>query len=118
MIPGSEPLHETGDETDGDAGRFTLGLNGKLTNDHPYISAVIVLRPDVRGIELTSRWFDQNRASFSNPEEMIAEYRRLERSGAFGSGNTIAIDLIETVGTAARLPENFAQGGLSRTEQA
>jgi hypothetical protein len=49
---------------------------------------------------------------------MIAEYHRLERSGAFGSGNTIAIDLIETVGTAARLPENFAQGGLSRTEQA
>jgi hypothetical protein len=95
---------------DGGPGRFTLGLNGKLTNDHPYISAVIVLRPDVRGIELASGWFDQNRASFSTPEEMIAEYRRLERSGAFDSDNTVAIDLIETAGTATRLPENFANG--------
>lgn len=95
---------------DGGAGRMTLGLNGKLTNDHPYISAVIALPPDVHGIELASRWFDQNRASFSTPEEMIAEYRRIERSGAFGSGNTVAIDLIETAGTAARLPENFANG--------
>jgi hypothetical protein len=94
---------------DGSAGRMTRGLNGKLTNDHPYISAAIVLRPDVRGLELASRWFDQNRASFSTPEEMIAEYRRLERSGAFGSGNTVAIDLIETAGTAARLPRDTAK---------
>lgn len=66
--------------------------------------------PDVRGIELASRWFDQNRASFSTPEEMIAETVGLSDRGAFGSGNTVAIDLIETAGTAARLPENFANG--------
>jgi hypothetical protein len=95
---------------DDDAGRILLGRNGKLTNDHPYVSAVIVIRqaPGVR--ETAQRWFDENRGHFDTAQEVAQEARRLGAEGAFGDEGAVGIDLVETVGGSPRLPLGFACG--------
>jgi hypothetical protein len=96
-------------DSDGSA-RNTLDRNGKLTNDHPYVSAVILLRqaPGVR--KAASEWFDANRHRFSTSEDIAAEVRKLTEAGYFGDEQAVAIDLIETISDGPRVPPRFASG--------
>jgi hypothetical protein len=95
---------------EGGPGQAVLGRNGKLTNDHRYLSAILLLRLHAGVKDAASAWFDENRAHFSTGAAMSAEARRLEQEGFFGDPDAVAIDLIETVGTAPRLPSDFASG--------
>ncbi len=90
--------------SDGGAGRMVLGRNGKLWNDHPYVSAVMVIRqaPGVR--EAAELWFDENRTRFGSATEMGEEARRLGAAGYFGDEQGVAIDLVETKSYAPRVP--------------
>jgi hypothetical protein len=97
--------------TDRPGGQMLLDRNGKLTNDHSYVSAVMTIRtaPGVR--EAAGHWFDENRTRFASAQAMMVEARRLESEGFFGNANVVAVDLIETVATgSARLPAGFASG--------
>jgi hypothetical protein len=90
--------------------RNVLDRNGKLTNDHSYLSAVMVLR-QAPGVKRTATdWFNENRLRFSTSEEFAAEVRRLTSERYFGDEQAVAIDLIETVSEAPRVPAGLASG--------
>ena len=95
---------------DGGPGRATLGRNGKLTNDHPYLSGVLVLRSGPGVKEAVSTWFDQNRTRFDRIEDVVAEVGRLETLGYFGDRAAVAVDVLETVTAPVRVPADFAGG--------
>ena len=93
---------------DGGAGRALLGLNGKLKSDHPYISAVALVREVSHDAEAAGRWHDENRSHFASPEEMIAAARRLGLMDP--AGTRVAVDLVDTVTDAPRVPAMFVAG--------
>lgn len=95
---------------DGSPPRAALGRNGKLWNDHAYVSAVVVIRQAPGVSDAAERWFDENRTRFDSAIEMAAEARRLEESGYFGDEQGVAIDLIETRSEAPRVPSWLLDG--------
>jgi hypothetical protein len=103
-----DPEHVLG--ADGSS-QVLVGRNGKLTNDHPYLSAVMVLRKGTEVRAAERRWVDENYRRFGSAQEMGPELRRLEAEGAFGV-ERVAVDLIETASGSARLPAGFTAGEL------
>jgi hypothetical protein len=90
--------------SDGGPGRMVLGRNGKLWNDHPYVSAVMVIRQALGAHEAAGLWFEENRPRFGSAPEMPKEARRLSAAGYFGDEQEVAVDLVETKSDAARVP--------------
>jgi hypothetical protein len=104
-----DPAYEIAEDPSQD--RMLLGRNGKLTNDHPYVSAVMLVREESAAAAAASRWFDDNRENFETAEAMIAAARQMEADGAFGSATWVAIDLVDTVSdVAAPIPTAFSLG--------
>ncbi len=91
----------------GSTDRMLLDRNGKLTNDHPYISAVALIREKSNAAADIETWYAKNRHDFSSTKKMIAEARRL---GLLTGGTTVAVDLIDTVTDTPRVPPMFLNG--------
>jgi len=91
----------------GGTDRMLLDRNGKLTNDHPYISAVALIREKSNAAADIETWYAKNRHDFSSAKKMIAEARRL---GLLTGGTTVAVDLIDTVTDTPRVPPMFLNG--------
>jgi hypothetical protein len=89
-----------------------LGRNGKLTNDHQYISAVAIIRRRDFAAEWAANWFDENRIRFdlNDAEGMITAYREAVASGV-PIGDSVSVEVFETLSeTAVPLPRTVFNG--------
>ena len=95
--------------------RFELGRDGRLRNDHPYISAVAILRERSRADEHYNQWrteWKKSRKPLERPttEEIIAEaeaeqaaWKASEASRNVPEGHVYVIELM-TTGSPAAVP--------------
>lgn len=105
-----------------DEGRFELGRDGKLTNDHAYLSAIILLhRCDLayeasRKIlaEAGERFHGEPRTAEERRERMAAAIEELDRHD-LPTGHCFRVEVIETLSeVAVPLPEEWFAGGRDR----
>jgi len=96
-------------DSDEETDRVLLDRNGKLTNDHPYISAVALVREESDAAVDAAAWYDKHRSRFSSPEAMAAEARA---TGLFDTAarTRVTIDFIDTVSASPRVSATFANG--------
>lgn len=99
-----------------DQGRFEFGRDGKLTNDHSYLSAVVLLRRREHGSDRIAEIAAEERrdpapSDFDDAtEEAVALFRRLERE-ELPEGDYLYVDVIETMSESALLlPEDWFNG--------
>ncbi|HMC07230.1 MAG TPA: hypothetical protein VKG89_07540 [Solirubrobacterales bacterium] len=97
-------------------GRLEFGRDGKLTNDHPYLSAVALLRRREHRADRISEIADEERGGRdpSGFDEATAEalqvLKRLDREDP-PEGDYLYVDLIETVSEkAVPLPREWFAG--------
>ena len=95
--------------------QMIYGLNGRLTNYHHYISAVVTL--DASG-DWEDEWLRDNGYAGAPLEERLAASTEARQSGGAPSGEHLAATVIETPRTAAgeavRLPGSIFDGPLDR----
>ncbi|MEV5282949.1 hypothetical protein [Streptomyces sp. NPDC052811] len=99
---------------DGSAGEFRSGLgrNGKLTNDHEYVSAVAVVRREFHAKKWLDDWYTANRAEFGDDMRALAAAAAEARTTA-PTGYDIFMEVFETVSEAAvPLPRDVFNGPL------
>lgn len=101
---------------DGSLGRFAMeaGRNGRLRNNHPYISAVVVLHRESHSAEWARRWIADNRARFHEPVTLTAALLEAEGAEAPG-GDDVFLDVFETLSeSAVPLPRTVFRGPRDR----
>ncbi|WP_194899967.1 hypothetical protein [Catenulispora pinisilvae] len=95
--------------------RMVFGRNGKLTNDHPYISAVAIIRSRNRFLDWMNQWFDDHQDQYS-PDETGQRAALADIQGATQdapTGEEIYLEVFETVSdSAVRLPPEVFNGPL------
>ena len=105
-----------------DEGRLELGRDGKLTNDHPYLGAIVLLRRRELAqdaaekilAERKGRSTDAPKTARERRERMAAAFDELSRH-ELPDGHYFWADVIETTSEAAvRLPEDWFDGDLDR----
>lgn len=85
------------------------GRNGRLTNDHTYISAVAVVRHESHAAQWAARWFDTHRPTFADGTEMAAAFAAAGADAP--AGDEIFLEVFETVSTSAvPLPRDVFNG--------
>ena len=101
-----------------DEGRFELGRDGKLTNDHGYLSAVVLLRRHdlaydaARKIlaEAGERFAGEPKTAEERRERIAADFEELQRHD-LPTGHYFRVDVIETLGeVAVPLPGEWFAG--------
>jgi hypothetical protein len=107
--------------------QFQYGRDGRLRNDHPYISAVAILHERELAREHYDEWraeWKQTRSPLANPstEEILAEFvaeqeawQASEEAANVSEGNVYWIDLLTTGSPeAVPVPENLFDGPRDR----
>lgn len=94
--------------------RSVLGRNGKLTNDHSYISAVAVIRREVYAAQWAATWFDEHRPDFGgDTTAMITAFSEASKDAP--EGDDLYLEVFETVSsTAVPLPRTVFDGPKDR----
>lgn len=101
-----------------DEGRFELGRDGKLTNDHAYLSAIVLLHRCDLAHEASRKILAQAGEHFSGEprtaeerrERMVAVIEELERHD-LPTGHYFRVEVIETLSElAVPLPETWFAG--------
>ncbi|MCJ0875681.1 hypothetical protein, partial [Streptomyces sp. AP-93] len=94
--------------------RGVAGRNGSLRSDHPYVSAVAVVRREDHAAEWASSWFDENRARFGeDAQAMVAALA--EASQGAPEGDDLFPEIFETLSTeAVPLPREVFNGPRDR----
>jgi hypothetical protein len=99
-------------------GRLELGRDGKLTNDHPYVSAVVLLRRRELATDAAGDISAEVRARFSQApttreervEQAAATIKEINRH-KLPEGHYFYVDVIETASeSAVPLPEQWFDG--------
>lgn len=101
---------------DGVLGDFTgvAGRNGSLRNDHPYISAIAVVRREDHAAQWAGAWHDQNRAQFGNDDQALAA-AFAKASHEAPEGDDLFLEVFETLSTeAVPLPRKVFNGPRDR----
>jgi hypothetical protein len=99
-----------------EAGRFELGRDGKLTNDHPYISAVALLRRREHRQDKADELADADTADCAPrdlAEASVQALRLLRRlnQAELPEGDYVYVDVIETASPSATpLPQDWFAG--------
>ncbi|MFF7189819.1 hypothetical protein ACFZAR_32355 [Streptomyces sp. NPDC008222] len=98
--------------------RAVAGRNGRLRNDHAYVSAVAVVRREDHAALWAARWFDEHREDFGpgdaddggqGVKTMIAAFA--EASKEAPEGDEIFLEVFETLSNSATpLPRNVFNG--------
>lgn len=99
--------------TDGSLGdlRAVAGRNGKLTNDHPYISAVAVVRREDHAAAWAAQWFDTHQAAFGDDVVALAAAFAEASATDAPEGDEIFLEVFEAISpTAVPLPRNVFNG--------
>jgi hypothetical protein len=105
-----------------DDGRLELGRNGKLTNDHAYLSAVVLLRRrelalDARDeilAELRKRYDGEAKTAEERQERAVTAIEELERHD-LPDGHYFRVEVIETLSQeAVPLAESWFSGERDR----
>ncbi|MFE7777671.1 nuclease-related domain-containing protein [Streptomyces sp. NPDC057445] len=111
-------------EPDGVLGEFraVAGRNGSLRNDHPYISAVAVVRREDHAALWAADWFEAHRADFgpAGAEEsgqatkaMVAAFAEASKDAP--EGDDIYLEVFETLSaTSVPLPRDVFNGPRDR----
>lgn len=95
-------------------GRFEFGRDGKLTNDHPYLSAVALLRRREHRTDRIAEIAAEERRDPSDFDpattEAVQVLKRLEQED-LPDGDYLYVDVIETISEVATpLPEDWFDG--------
>ncbi|MBC2904812.1 hypothetical protein [Streptomyces cupreus] len=87
------------------------GRNGKLTNDHPYISAVAVVRREDHAAAWAAQWFDTHQADFGDDVTALsASFAEASATDA-PLGDEVFLEIFETISpTAVPLPRDIFNG--------
>ena len=99
----------------GRASSGTTAANGKLRNDHTYISAVAILRRHTAFFEALIGLFGRDPSSAS-PAEAVDALERFEESRNAGQSPVqenqeyLYLDVYETANSAPRLPTDLFDG--------
>lgn len=96
---------------DGSLGDFRsiAGRNGKLTNDHPYLSAVVVVRREDHSARWAAEWIDAHHREFDTTEAETAALAEAHQDAP--KGDDIFVEVYETVSeTAVPLPRDIFNG--------
>lgn len=103
-------------------GRFELGRDGKLTNNHPYLSAVVLLRRRELAsdasqqilAEARERFGKEPKAGKERQERMVALLEELN-SHQSPEGHCFYVEVIETLSDSATpLPDDWFDGERDR----
>ncbi len=100
---------------DGSLGDFrgVAGHNGSLWTDHPYISAVAVMRREDHAASWAGAWFDENRAKYDDAQAMAAAFTEASRDAP--EGDELYLEVFETLSpTAVPLPRDVFDGPRDR----
>lgn len=91
--------------------RTVMQRNGKLTNDHPYISAVVVVRRELRAERWAHDWFSTHQGEFA-PDDLAGVLSALKAASVDApDGDELFMDVYETVSTGAvPLPRHVFNG--------
>ncbi|MFI7033682.1 hypothetical protein ACIBK1_33625 [Microbispora rosea] len=109
---GDHELHGTLDPDTGEIAEWTmtLGRNGKLTMDHPYVSAVAWLHHQDRAVAWYGVWMDENRAQYGDDVAGWLEAMRAVEHEA-PTGSDVWLTIVETVSeSAVPLPRDVFDG--------
>jgi hypothetical protein len=97
-------------------GRFEFGRDGKLTNDHPYLSAIALLRRRERRVDRIDEIAAEERTGRDPSDfdeaatEAVKLLQRLDRED-LPNDEYLYLDVIETMSEAARsLPDEWFDG--------
>jgi len=103
--------------------RAVAGRNGSLRNDHPYISAVAVVRREDHAALWAAEWFDAHRDAFGpgdaedggeGTKAMVAAFAEASKTGA-PEGDDLFLEVFEMLSTAAvPLPRDVFNGPRDR----
>ncbi|MER7688671.1 hypothetical protein [Streptomyces sp. NPDC097610] len=101
---------------DGSLGDFrgVAGRNGSLRTDHPYVSAIAVVRREDHGAAWAGAWFDVHREQFGDDAQaLVAAFA--EASIEAPEGDELYLEVFETLSTAAvPLPRDVFDGPRDR----
>ncbi|WP_327378872.1 hypothetical protein OG393_33710 (plasmid) [Streptomyces sp. NBC_01216] len=94
--------------------RGVAGRNGSLRNDHPYVSAVAVVRREDHAAQWAGAWFEENRAQFGDDVlALVAAFT--EASQDAPEGDELFLEVYETLSTeAVPLPRDVFNGPRDR----
>lgn len=101
---------------DGSLGAFGMeaGLNGRLRNNHPYISAVAVLHWKPRASEWAREWIAKNRSRFQEPAAITTALLEAAMTDA-PDGDDVFLNVIETTSEhATPLSRDIFDGPLGK----
>jgi hypothetical protein len=105
-------ITEPGSDAEG-ASWLQAGCNGKLTNDHQYVSAVAILRERLRSSTWAEAWFEENRPRFDRAQDLTVAYLEAAKGSNVPQGSDVLLSIIETVNAeAAPLPRDLFDGPL------
>lgn len=102
--------------------RAVAGRNGKLRNNHAYISAVAVVRREEHAALWAAQWFDEHREGFGPGDADDGDQGAKAMAAAFAEaskdapeGDDIFLEVFETLsGSAAPLPRDVFNGPRDR----
>ena len=98
----------------GQAGRWYYGRNGKLRNDHPYISAGAVLQRRTASDEALIRLYGSGASTPARAEAAAAagfeEERKAGRPPNRENQEFLYVDVYETANAAPRIPAGIFEG--------
>lgn len=101
---------------DGALGDFrgVAGRNGSLRNDHPYVSAIAVVRREDHAAQWAGAWFNEHRAQFGDDvQALVAAFT--EASQGAPEGDDLFLEVFETLSTeAVPLPRDVFNGPRDR----
>jgi hypothetical protein len=101
---------------DGSLGDFTAqaGRNGKLRNDHPYLSAVIMLHCQAHAADWSARWIAEHRPKYPDVRDLTAAFLKAAHTEA-PEGEDVFVDVFETFSdSAVPLPRSVFDGPRDR----
>jgi hypothetical protein len=103
------PVYEDGREHEPD-GTIAAGLNGKLRNDHQYISAVAVLQHHDLAFEAWShKWFAANQGNYDDTVSITTAFLRDAQEAEHS--DDVYLHVFETISpTAKPLPRDVFNG--------
>lgn len=91
--------------------RQVADRNGKLSNQHGYISAVVVVRVRRHADAWAESWLEQHRGDFPNTNDRREAFVRAMDQAP--TGEDASVDVFETVSSsAARLPRSIFAGSM------
>jgi len=101
---------------DGALGDFrgVAGRNGSLRTDHPYVSAIAVVRREDHAAQWAGAWFDENRAQFGDDTRaLVAGFAEASKDAP--EGDELYLEVFETLSPrAVPLPRDVFDGPRDR----